>query len=194
MFEKFRQLLPGGEVCQDYEPVVAAGSPETPVGQQQQPPPPAAKASYVSIHNSRGFIGYVDAPTPATATLTSFAERQKRKAQLLAVRPEDIAAVHTAIQGELGQVQHHLPPNADAGPSSVAKPPAVAKRLKLKFRRRCERCGKKFREFVPWLHHDCLIRPDGSSLPTCKICGKEYTEERALFGHCSANLGGFKFI
>jgi transcriptional regulator NrdR family protein len=59
------------------------------------------------------------------------------------------------------------------------------KKSKEKFRRRCKHCDRRFTEYVPWVHHNCRV----AAALACRVCFKEFEEEKPLFGHCSASVG-----
>ena len=162
MFERFREILPGGEICQSYTtaPDLAAWEGGRTAAAVQQ------AEAFVSIHTSAGFVGYLAAPLPKNTTTS----KQEKKQQLLSVRPNNDDDV--------------VPKQDDDVSGGVVQKP----RKKKKFCRRCQHCYQRFAEFVPWLHHNCLA--EKGAVMACKICGKEYQEEKNLFGHCSASLGG----
>ena len=161
--------MPDGDICTTYTaaPDLAAWEDSNDAALPARKKP----EDFVSIHTSQGFVGYLDAPKVT-------ANKQNKKQKLLSVEASDAGL--TIDDGR--EIEKENEEKEEI--SSVLVP--LVKRKK-KFRRCCARCEKKFTEFVPWVHHNCGEKEEGGL--RCKICAKEYQDEKGLFGHCSASLG-----
>ncbi len=145
--------MPGGAVCEAFQP--APNLFETPV----------TKPDYVSIHTTRGFIGYVDA-------------KQSHHAVSSNITP------NTVPKKEINTAEMAKAPSAES-------PSKVDEGTKKNYHcvRKCVRCGKVFYKLGAWLHHDCRLAEDSRTSLTCRACGKQAKTRRSIHYHCSASAG-----
>jgi hypothetical protein len=206
VFERFRTILPGGEICQTYQPtpnMATAALTENGdrVSSQHHQP------TFVAVHTSRGFAGYVEAPaSPKKRQRLNLEAEDKRDKlrHLLAIKGRHnvwlppgmsftAAADDVLIPGVVGPPYYRAAQarrESDQGKAAAAAEQVKNKTVGKFGRRRCKHCGRGFAKFLPWIHHNCLTETAAAAATlACKICGKEFPEEKALFGHCSASPG-----
>jgi hypothetical protein len=175
VFELLRQILPGCDLCETYEPAQDLGHGTS-----------ARDSDYVSIHTSRGFVGYMDA-------------KKSHKAVSAAGPgfPDVLGASQLQPCVPEGEERDEQGQASSAKAAVVAPQPPLLRRpsvtgggaggVRKKYRGRCRRCGQRFGCVGAELNHVCFA---GMSSLACRACGKEYEREQFLHRHCYEAEGG----